>query len=72
MTYREALNNLKEHWFQILVWVFIASMMYFAYRYGTQHQNSLINAGAGACESVKMQVGLERTGDEYKIVCIQK
>lgn len=72
MTYREALNNLKAYWFQILVWVFIAWCLYFAYDYGTQYQNSLINAGAGACESVGMQVGLERTGDEYKIVCIQK
>lgn len=72
MTFKEFRLGLKENWFQILTWAFMASMLYFAYAYGTRHQDKWIDVGAKACESVEMRVGLERRGETYHIVCIEK
>lgn len=74
MNWKEAKENLRKYWFEMLTWVFIVVMVFFAYIHGTHHQNAVINAGSSACESIGRQVGLERRdtpfGTTWQIICV--
>lgn len=71
-TFEKVWEFLQKRWFEIVLVSFFIGMGILLHFADIHRRNAGINGGFAACESVGMQVGLERVGERYKIVCIEK